>query len=225
MKKMLTFMSIFLASLLLTGCVSIPLGDGGKLEVSKDGINVDLGEGSESEIDEVESAEEEKSEKEDEIIGEDAAEDDGGKDEGKSEATATGSASCDEFIEDPKGNDRLVKALAKLAPPNFPLADCTLMGTTREGYHSRYESVTVDADFKVKGYWADVYDEYVEYMEAAGFGPLAKREDAKDQYASLVGKTPDYDLTLTFKQRDAEDGTEFVSIGFGLYHYDTPRDE
>lgn len=233
MKKILTLMSIFLASILLTGCISIPLGDAGTLEVSEDGISVNSGDkedtGEEDVVKEDEPGEEDATgeegiTKEDPVDEEEAPEDDKAEDKGKS-GTFSGSASCGEFIEDPKGNDRLVKALAKLAPPNFPLADCTLMGTTKEGYSTTYEAVTVSSNFKVEGYWADVYDEYVEYMEEAGFGPLDKKEDAQAKYARVSGKNADYDLDLSFTQHDAEDGTEYVKIELGLYHYDTPREE
>lgn len=222
-------MSIFLASILLTGCISIPLGDAGTLEVSEDGISVNpgdkenAGEGEGDIVKEDEPVEEDGA-GEDPAGEEDAPEDDKAEDKGQS-GTVVGSASCDEFIEDPKGNDRLVKALAKLAPPNFPLADCTLMGGTKEGYSNTYEAVTVSSNFKVEGYWADVYDEYVEYMEEEGFGPLDKKEDAQAKYARVIGKNADYDLDLSFTQRDAEDGTEYVVIELGLYHYDTPREE
>ena len=47
-------LGVLLLSILLAGCISIPLGDGGKLEVSKDGVNIDTGEEDGTENDEVE---------------------------------------------------------------------------------------------------------------------------------------------------------------------------
>ena len=58
MKKIIVLLSVLFLSILLVGCISIPLGDGGKLEVSKDGVNVDLGEEEESIGDEIEVVEE-----------------------------------------------------------------------------------------------------------------------------------------------------------------------
>ena len=232
MKKVLMIISILLAGLLVTGCVSIPLGDAGTLEISKDGVNVAPGDEEELDanpdvkeiIEEDEPVEEdpvsendvtseENAIEDDEIDKEDAPE----KDEKKSEVVAD-TTSCDELIEDGKGNDRLVKALAKLAPPSFPLSECTLMGVTKESYSNTYKATVIESDFKVEGYWADVYDLYVEYMEETGFSPLAKSEDAKDQSARVSGKTVDYDLSLHFKQRNADDDTELVEITFVLYH-------
>ena len=44
MKKIGILLSVLFLGILLAGCISIPLGDGGKLEVSKDGVNLDTGE-------------------------------------------------------------------------------------------------------------------------------------------------------------------------------------
>ena len=44
MKKISILLGVLFLSILLAGCISIPLGDGGKLEVSKDGVNIDMGE-------------------------------------------------------------------------------------------------------------------------------------------------------------------------------------
>lgn len=43
LQKIIMLFSIFSIGVLLSGCISIPLGDGGTLEVSKDGITVDEG--------------------------------------------------------------------------------------------------------------------------------------------------------------------------------------
>ena len=40
MKRILTLMSIFLSILLTSGCVSIPLTDGGTIEISADGLTI-----------------------------------------------------------------------------------------------------------------------------------------------------------------------------------------
>ena len=73
LKKISILLSILFLSILLAGCISIPLGDGGKLGVSKDGVNVDLGEEeaeAEENIDEI--AEEDVEGTEDETNGEDS---------------------------------------------------------------------------------------------------------------------------------------------------------
>lgn len=59
MKKILAYLSVAFVSILLTGCISIPLGDGGKVEVSKDGINIDMAEETEVEAVEEKPTEEE----------------------------------------------------------------------------------------------------------------------------------------------------------------------
>ena len=40
MKRVLMLMSIVLAILLISGCVSIPLTDGGSIEISADGLTI-----------------------------------------------------------------------------------------------------------------------------------------------------------------------------------------
>lgn len=228
MKKIGLLLSVLFLGILLAGCISIPLGDGGKLEVSKDGVSLDTGEeegadsGEEESIDE--NAEEGVEGTEDETNGEDATEEEEVED-GKSEETATEPGSCMEPIEDTRGNDRALKQLAELAPPNFPLPDCTKVESTNDGYYEPYKAATVDSHFVVEGYWADIFDLYKDYLEESGFGPLDKSERADNMSAILIGKTSDYNATIYINQEKRDDDIELVKVRLVLYHYDTPQDE
>lgn len=215
------FLSVLFLSILLVGCISIPLGDGGKLEVSKDGVNVDLGE--ESAVDEIEVDDEdvEDSESEEEAVETEDAEE--GVEEGSD--TTNGANGCIEEIEDSRGNERSLKQLAELAPPDFPLPDCTKVDSVVEDYYDGYQAVTVDSYFVVEGYWADIFDLYEEYLVKSGFEPLKKSEKAEEKSGWIEGKTPDYDVTLNFNQVNREDSEELVNVRVIIYHYDTPRDE
>ena len=227
LRKIRLLLAVLFLSMLLAGCLSIPLGDGGKLEVSKDGVNVDVGEDEGSENEEAEEADMEGTEDAESTEGTDVDSDATTGEEGteESEQVAAGSTSCVEPIEDTRGNDRALKQLAELAPLNFPLPDCTKIGSVTEGYYEPYEAATLDAYFEVEGYWADIFDLYTGYLEESGFGPLSKHEKAEVMTASLKGKSSDYEVTLEFRQQARDDGIELVEVRLILYHYDTPRDE
>ena len=111
---------------------------------------------------------------------------------------ATNPNSCVEPIEDARGNERALKQLAELAPPNFPLPDCTKVDSIHEDYYAPYEAATLDSYFIVEGYWADIFDLYKGYLEESGFGPLTTSEKAEEMSARIEGKTPDYDVTIHF---------------------------
>ncbi|QUW21049.1 hypothetical protein JSQ81_14685 [Sporosarcina sp. Marseille-Q4063] len=230
MKKISILLSVLFLSILLAGCISIPLGDGGQLEVSKDGVNIDTGEEDGADNGEVEEAEEgvegtEEETNKEETDKEDTA-DDEGTDESEPEEVATDTNSCVEPIEDTRGNERALKQLAELAPPNFPLPNCTKMESTKDGYYEAYKAATLESYFIVEGYWADILDLYKDYLEESGFGPLKKNENAKDMSAWLEGKTPDYDATIYVTQLARnDDDQEVVRVRLVLYHYDNPRDE
>ncbi|MBO1911543.1 hypothetical protein J4G37_42985, partial [Microvirga sp. 3-52] len=142
-----------------------------------------------------------------------------------SEEVVNGPTSCVEPIEDTRGNERALKQLAELAPPNFPLPDCTKIETVTDGYYDGYKAATLDATFIVEGYWADTSDLYKDYLENVGFGPLNKSEKAERLSARIEGKTSEYDVTIYIEQMDRDDDAELVEVRLVLYHYDEPRDE
>ena len=228
MKKLILFLSTLFLSVLLAGCISIPLGDGGKLEVSKDGVNIDNGEEKQPEVEEVETPEEAdvpEVEEEPEVLEDEGAVEEPEATETNTGGVATGTESCEEPNEDPRGNERAIKQLVALAPPNFPILDCMNVNAVNESYSTTYEAVIVESNFVVEGYWADIHDLYEEYLEESGFGPLEKKEEAKRMSANLRGKTPDYDATLYFDQVKRDDDVELVKVTFTLYHYDAPQEQ
>lgn len=229
MKKIVPYLFILVVIVVLSGC-SIPLGDLGKLDISKDGVNVVVDdENSESEkSDGAEDDEKVPVDLDDAALAEDDEEDSDGGNDGKNSAnkgsSTAGSYVCDELIQDQRGNERALKKLKELLPPKFHLSDCVFIESTDEGYHNSHQAVTVDTYFQIDGYWADIYDEYQEYLNDAGFGPLRLREDTKNMSGEIYAKDPDYDIDMYFRQLDNEDA-EVTRIRIHFYHYDEPREE
>lgn len=226
MKKIIMVFSIFSILVLLSGCISIPLGDGGTLEVSKDGFSVDEGkEGS--------NATEDEMIEEDETVDVDVAEPEPEKDAEVEETekttkstNASSSDSCEGLIEDARGNERHIKKLIELTPTNYPEKDCMRMLSVNEEYIDSYDANHISADYYVEGYWADIVDEFVDYLADNGFKSPKVNESATDSRAYMSARDKDFDVDLTIEQADpSEDGKEFVRIRLGLYHYDASREE
>ncbi|MHA6258859.1 hypothetical protein ACXYMX_02980 [Sporosarcina sp. CAU 1771] len=226
MKKYIAMMTIIFASILLTGCISIPLGDAGTLELSEDGISVTPG-------DATEESEQDAVVEEEVVLEEESAVEDDEKEKEEAEAPKESedkvdtiavdkSGTCTDFIEDMRGNERQVKALTKLTPPEFPLTDCTLINSISERTNSSAD--VVESNFEVQGYWADVYDDFLAYLEQEVDGELTKSENAPDQSAQLKGYDPNYYIRLDFKQHSPEDLPEYVSIYFIIEYYHTPKE-
>ena len=216
--------SIVSILVLLSGCISIPLGDGGTLEVSKDGISVDEGKepsnATEDEvIDEVEAVEVDIEESEENAEVEE-------KEDTTKRTNANSSNSCEELIEDSRGNERHIKKLSDLTPTNYPEKECMIMLSVNEEYIDSYDANYISADYYIEGYWADIVDEFSDYLVDNGFKSPKVNESATDSRANMSARDKDFDIDLIIEQADpSEDGKEFVRIRLGLYHYDISREE
>jgi len=238
MRKIVMMISLLMTILLVAGCVSIPLGDGGKLEVSKEGLNIDMGEeeslGDSEEIIEPEVIEEEKEidvvneekeididiteENENDVTEEKSIET---KEETKSTVPRNDSSSCGEFVEDPETNDIAIQELLELLPAGFPIADCVQMGSTNESYDDYYLVEKVSSSFTVEDSWKNQYEQYKTYYEASDFGRFKKEQDIKSKFARLSASPAEFDLNIRFDEYS--EGIVTVAIYFDKY--DEPRVE
>lgn len=223
MRKIIILLSIFSILVLLSGCISIPLGDGGTLEVSKDGLTIDEGKVASDSIEEEEIEEVEAAELEIETSEEDLED---GEANTPTNAAVNSSNGCDDLIEDTRANDRHMKKLIELTPDDYPIAECMIMSNVTEEYQSSYEAEYVSADYYVEGYWADITDEFIDYFKDNGFASPTVNESASESKAYVSSKDADFDVDLTINQVEpGEDGSELVRIRLSLYHYDTAREE
>ncbi|WP_438314662.1 hypothetical protein [Sporosarcina sp. FA9] len=221
MKKVLVFLSILIASSLLVGCISIPLGDGGKLELSKDGISMNPGEADGIEEVEVEA------EPEDEIVEEDATEEDSkdGKSDGNLKAVVNAqSGSCGEFVEDPKMNDRTITEFLEFAPMGFLLPDCTLIDSMSDRYDSSYGETTIEAYVQVPGVWIDMYDYYDEAFKELNFLEVKRDKNNNAKEARISGELAEHAVRIYITQVDNEE-EDISKITFVIYKYDEPREK
>src|SRR5690625_929720 len=115
MKKMLPMLLIFLAMILLVGCISIPLGDGEKLTIGFDGINIET-DRSENEGDSKSNNLTESEEIESNQIDQNNENDQAGAESNDLEENTDVEENLNECQED-------TGTLLERVPPNFPIPD------------------------------------------------------------------------------------------------------
>ncbi|MFD1927455.1 hypothetical protein ACFSFY_05170 [Sporosarcina siberiensis] len=229
MKKVLVFFAMLIVSSLLVGCISIPLGDGGKLEVSKDGISMNPGEAEAEvvEVEEVEEIEEIEGKQEDEAVEEDVTEEESQdeKTDGNLKAVVNAeSGRCGEFIEDPKINDRTIAEFLEFAPIGFSLPDCSLIDSMSDSYNSSYGETTIDAYIQVPGIWIDMYDYYDESFGELNFKEVKRDKNNNAKEARISGDLAEHAFRIHITQVDNEE-EDIAKIRFVIYKYDEPREE
>lgn len=190
MKRILMLLTALFLGILLAGCISIPLGDGGKLEVSKDGLNVDLGEedGTES-AEQVadETAEESMDGVEEETTETETGIESNSDDEAVEEEAAPGmqeSGNCGAFIENPEANNDAIERFMKTMEPDYPLPDCVYMGTVTENPYGD-NADQVRAPYQVEGSWKTVFEMYENYLNSE-FGE--REVEASPDFNNLSGR-------------------------------------
>lgn len=200
------------------GCISIPLGDGGKLELSKDGVSMNPGE-AEVEVEEVEQ--------EDEVVEEDATEEDSKgelADGNVKTAVNAQSGSCGEFIEDPKMNDRTIAELLEFTPEGFSLPECALIDSMSDSYNSSYGETMVDAYIQVPGVWIDMYDYYDESFNELNFKEIKRDKNNNAKEAQISGELAEHAVRIQITQVDNEE-EDIAKMRFIIYKYDELREE
>ena len=219
MKKILMLLSVLFLGILLAGCISIPLGDGGKLEVSKDGVNIDTGEG-----DDVESEESSEDEKEKEIVKEDGVEEEATGTEPETEDDeavgeestlgTTGPNGCGEFIENPEANNDAIERFLKDMESDFPLPDCVYMGTVTVNPYGE-DADQVRAPYEVEGSWKTVFEMYESYLNTVfGEREVNASPDFNNLSGSLSGQNDEYYYNIKISESE---GITSISLDFLRY--------
>ncbi|MHA6258860.1 hypothetical protein ACXYMX_02985 [Sporosarcina sp. CAU 1771] len=162
MKKVWMFIAIFSAMLLMAGCVSIPLTDGGTLEISQDGINVVPAEGSEDVDNEaIEAIVEESSEVEevDNNELEEVASENTEDQEETNHGEVEGLGGCaDEFY-----------LLEHRLPEGFPMTPCAYIRHFELLEDVESDERTIIAYYDSDGTIDEVTEEYINYFSGAGY--------------------------------------------------------
>lgn len=207
MKKLLFFMSIFSVLLLLSGCVTIPLTDGGTLEISADGITVTQGE--DADIVEEEGDEEETpiikekdgptekvadvgDEEDDEVDGENAA---GGKD---SMGEVEGFGGCaNEFY-----------LLQNRLPKDFPIPPCAFISHLEMLEDAEDNKRMIVAHYETFGNVLAEAGEYTSYFSNEGYtvSPVLQNKNLSELTISGNG------IEMTIVSTQTEDDTIATEI-------------
>ena len=221
MKRILILLSVLFLGILLAGCISIPLGDGGKLEVSKDGVNIDPGEedgGTESKEPSEKGEEKEgKDGVEDEAVGTEPEVEDSGDDEAGEKKPTLGtseSGSCGEFIENPEANNDAIERFLKDMESDFPLPDCVYMGTVTVNPYGD-DADQVRAPYEVEGSWKTVFEMYEDYLNSVfGEREVQASPDFNNLSGDLSGQNDEYYYNIKISESE---GITSISLDFLRY--------
>lgn len=156
------------------------------MELSKDGINVNLGEESGTNEADVTAVQEEEL-----IVEEEPA---------KEMDEEDGTVSCGEFIEDPEANDIAIEEILEYLPPKFPLPDCAKIGGTNTSYSTSRSVDFLGTTYRVEAGWKELYEEYKVFLESFDAKRVEKNQNAQSRSATLRLKTAEFSIWLNFNE-------------------------
>jgi hypothetical protein len=193
MKRFYTLIAVFLVMLLLSGCVTIPLADGGTIEISADGIHIT--EGDTKEEDSSSASAEENGD----------AEDDDGKEKdtqkGK-QANAGDVAGSDRGMDDVDGfggcqNEFYL--LANRLPKGLPMPECAFIEFMELSEDEETDSKIILARFTAFEDLNEEIDKYQQYFKSKGFSPSVESDSTETSIA-----IQENDMALTVKLEQVE---------------------
>lgn len=187
MKRVLTILLVLLATTLLAGCISIPLGDGEQLTIGFDGINI---EATGEEDDEERNIDDENNLGAVEAAGvqetEDTAVEDNSAEEGGDQADH---GICE---------DDYALILDDM-PVGFPMPACATITSVNSS------NSNIDAYYNVEGDWQDIYKLYQDYF---GDNISSQSQKPEEKSGELRSQTDEYDILIQLNQKD----DDFVTV-------------
>lgn len=205
MKKAFSILLVLLATTLLAGCISIPLGDGEQLTIGFDGINIEAtGEEDDEEImdiDEEENIDDENNLGAVEAAGvqetEDTAVEDNSAEEGGDQ---TDHSICE---------DDYALILDDM-PADFPMPACATITSVNSS------NSNIDAYYNVEGDWQDIYKLYQDYF---GDNISSQSQKPEEKSGELRSQTDEFDIYIQLNQRDDD------SVAVRTIHYFVEEEE
>lgn len=153
MKKVLSILLVLLATTLLAGYISIPLGDGEQLTVGFDGINI-------------EATGEEDDEEIMDTNGEGSTDDENNLDEVEASVQETENTATEDNSEEEKDGEQAGSGICEDdyalilddMPVDFPMPACATITSVNSSNSG------IDAYYNVKADWQDIYKQYQDYF-------------------------------------------------------------
>lgn len=195
MKEAVSIMLILLATILLTGCISIPLGEGEKLVIGFDGINIEADEGlNKGDENHKVSVAADGPETDDANVANDS--------EVENEQEQADHESCE---------DDYALILDDM-PEDFPMPVCATI-TSVNSSHS-----DIDAYYNVEADWQDIYKLYQDYF---GDNISSQSQKPEEKSGELRSNTDDFDIWIQLNQED----DDFVRVRVLHYFVEVIEEE
>lgn len=187
MKKVLPILLLFLVTVFLSGCISIPLGDGEKLTIGFDGINIE----EDTEKGNVDNASNEVAENEDIDSSNNVQGNEVEQVVAEPDHSAENNNSEENIIDCQEDIDTLIERV----PPNFPIPDCItdLVTTGAEESTSMYYT----GSYNTTGDWKDLFNIYKEYLTT---NYKISRDSESDSSGEVEYKSEEFVIYISVHQ-------------------------
>ena len=219
MRKVMMMFSILFLSIILSGCVTIPMTDGGTLEISADGLTIIPGEDGETGDDAgtvVEGKDEiagESTEVEKSTDGDKAEEDgstnDGAADKGTVETEVSGEDGGDSEESEAEENADFngeegfggcaveFYLIKNRLPQGFPIPECAYIRSFELLENRTDNKRTIIAHYEDSGELSAIQETNKSFLTSAGFGIL--QDSISNGDSTLIGQGDGMELTITNK--------------------------
>jgi len=194
MKRVLSILLVLLATTLLAGCISIPLGGGEQLTIGFDGINIEMT-GVEDDEDIVDTNEEGRIDDVNNLGAVEAV----GVQETEDTAVEDNSTEEDEDQADHGICEDDYALILDDMPADFPMPVCATITSVNSS------NSNIDAYYNVEGDWQDIYKLYQDYF---GDNISSQSQKPEEKSGELRSQTDEFDIFIQLSQKD----DDFVAV-------------